>query len=63
MVNEMSKNTVHIKLVRSTIGCVKKQKATIRGLGLNRIGSTSVLEDTPAVQGMVNKVKHMLEVS
>ena len=38
------------------------QRATLVGLGLNRIGRTAVLEDTPSVRGMIAKVAHMVEV-
>ncbi len=39
-----------------------KQKATLCGLGLNKIGRTRVLQDTPEVRGMIRKVKHMIKV-
>jgi large subunit ribosomal protein L30 len=38
------------------------QRATLIGLGLNRIGRVSTLEDTPSVRGMIAKVRHMVEV-
>ncbi|MGH6970549.1 MAG: 50S ribosomal protein L30, partial [Caulobacteraceae bacterium] len=41
----------------------KDQRATLIGLGLNRLGRTSTLEDTPAVRGMIAKVAHMVEVA
>jgi large subunit ribosomal protein L30 len=40
----------------------KDQRATLVGLGLNRVGRESVLEDTPSVRGMIAKVQHMVEV-
>jgi large subunit ribosomal protein L30 len=40
----------------------KDQRATLVGLGLNRVGRESVLEDTPSVRGMIAKVQHMFEV-
>ncbi len=46
----------------SPIRRTKDQRATLQGLGLNRIGRTSELEDTPAVRGMIAKVAHMVEV-
>lgn len=52
-----------VTLKRSSIGCFKKQKATVKGLGLGRVGSSSELEDTPSVRGMINKIQHMVEVS
>ena len=56
------KNTVTVKLVRSPIGTRADHRATVRGLGLRRMHSTSVLEDTPAVRGMINKVRYMVVV-
>ena len=38
------------------------QRATLIGLGLNRIGRVSTLEDTPSVRGMIAKVQHMVQV-
>ena len=59
----MSENkTVTVKLVRSPIGTRADHRATVRGLGLRRMHSTSVLEDTPAVRGMINKVRYMVVV-
>ena len=46
----------------SPIRRTKDQRATLRGLGLDRIGRQSVLEDTPSVRGMIAKVAHMVEV-
>jgi large subunit ribosomal protein L30 len=40
----------------------KDQRATLVGLGLNRIGRESVLEDTPSVRGMIAKVAHMVSI-
>jgi len=52
-----------IRLVRSVIGRPKDQVETVKALGLKRIGDTRELADTPALRGMVTKVKHLLEVS
>jgi len=54
--------TVKIQLVRSPIGCKESHRATVRGLGLRKMGSTSELEDTPAVRGMINKISYMVKV-
>ncbi|GHC37280.1 50S ribosomal protein L30 [Aidingimonas halophila] len=54
--------TIKVTQVRSTIGVLEKHKATIKGLGLRRIGHTVELEDTPAVRGMVNKVNYLVRV-
>jgi large subunit ribosomal protein L30 len=52
-----------ITLVKSGICTPKDQKATIRGLGFRRLGETVVREDTPAVRGMIRKVRHLLQVT
>ena len=51
-----------VQLVRSPIGCKESHRATVRGLGLRRMNGTRVLEDTPAVRGMINKVRYMVVV-
>ncbi len=51
-----------ITQTRSTIACLKDQIATIKALGLHRIGQTVVKEDNSAVRGMIFKVKHMVKV-
>ena len=56
------KKTVTVKLVRSVAGTRESHRATVRGLGLRRMNSTAVLEDTPAVRGMINKVSYMVVV-
>jgi len=56
------KKTVTVTQVASPIGRTKDQRATLIGLGLNKIRRTSTLEDTPAVRGMINKVKHLVQV-
>jgi large subunit ribosomal protein L30 len=56
----MSKVTV--RQTGSPIRRTKDQRATLSGLGLNRIGRTATLEDTPSVRGMIAKVAHMVEV-
>jgi large subunit ribosomal protein L30 len=58
----MANNTVKITQTRSAIGRLPKHKATLRGLGLRRIGHTVELEDTPAVRGMINSVSYMVKV-
>lgn len=56
------KKTVTVTQVASPIGRTQDQRATLIGLGLNKIRRTSTLEDTPAVRGMINKVKHLIQV-
>lgn len=51
-----------VTLKHSTIGRPKKQILNIKGLGLRKIGQSRVLENTPAVRGMVKKVLHLVEV-
>jgi len=53
---------VTVRQTGSPIRRTKDQRATLRGLGLDRIGRTATLEDTPAVRGMIAKVAHMVEV-
>jgi large subunit ribosomal protein L30 len=57
----MSDKKVKVKLVKSLIGTKESHRATVRGLGLRRLNSSSVLEDTPAVRGMINKVSYLLK--
>ena len=56
------KKTVKVKLVRSVAGTRQTHRATVRGLGLRKLNSVSVLEDTPAVRGMINKVDYLVQV-
>jgi large subunit ribosomal protein L30 len=57
----MAEKKVKITLVRSLIGTRESHRATVRGLGLRRLNSSSILEDTPAVRGMINKVSYLLK--
>ena len=61
MAKEQTK-TVKVQLVRSTIGTKADHRATVRGLGLRKLNSTSELQDTPAVRGMINKVDYLVKV-
>lgn len=54
--------TIKIKQVRSAINRPKRQKATIQALGLKKLNQVVEKEATPQVLGMVDKVKHLLEV-
>jgi len=60
----MSKAAGKIKVtqIASPIGRKENQKKTLIGLGLNKLNRSKVLEDTPAVRGMVNVVKHLVTV-
>ena len=57
----MSKR-IKIRLVRSTIGTLPAQRATVRSLGLRKIGSCTEKEAIPAVLGMVRTVSHLVSV-
>ena len=58
----MSAGRVRIQQVRSAIGFNRRQRATLRGLGLRRLHQVVELEDTPAVRGMIGKVSHLVVV-
>ena len=58
----MAENKIKVRQTASPIRRKKDQRATLVGLGLNRIGRTAELPDTPSVRGMIAKVAHMVEV-
>lgn len=51
-----------ITLTRSLIGSKKDQRATVRALGLGKIGTFAVQEDNPTIRGMIHKVEHLVKV-
>jgi len=51
-----------ITLKRSTIGRLKKQKQTVKALGLLRLHHTVIQKDTPQIRGMINVVSHLVQV-
>ncbi len=53
---------IKVTQIRSTISCPKDQKATVKALGLKRINDSIEKDDSPAVRGMVFKVRHLVEV-
>lgn len=55
-------STVTVQQTRSGLGRKKDQQATLVGLGLGKLNRTRTLEDTPAVRGMIDKVKHLIQV-
>ena len=57
-----TKKMVTVRQIGSPIGRPKDQRETLIGLGLNKMNRTRVLEDTPAVRGMIDKVHHLVEV-
>ena len=56
------KTTLTVKLVKSVAGTRQSHRDTVRGLGLRKVSSERVLEDTPAVRGMINKVAYLVKV-
>ena len=58
----MENNTVKVTLVKSTVGRLKNQQATIAALGLHKIGQTKEFKDSPTLQGMLVKVAHLVKV-
>jgi large subunit ribosomal protein L30 len=54
---------VTIKLLRSRIGCSPAQRKTLDALGLKRIRQENTFEEAPSVVGMIEKVKHLVEVT
>jgi large subunit ribosomal protein L30 len=59
---KISGKTVTVTQIGSPIGRVEAQRQTLIGLGLNKLNRTRVLEDTPAVRGMITKVHHLVKV-
>ncbi len=55
------KKTLKVTLVKSPNGTSEKHRAAVRGLGLRRLNSSRVLEDTPAVRGMINQVYYLVK--
>lgn len=53
---------LRIKLIRSVIGSKKDQKSTVEALGLRKISQVVEKNDTPEIRGMINKVRHLVEV-
>ena len=58
----MANKTVKVTLKKSLNGRLKSHKACVVGLGLRKIRQSRVLEDTPAVREMINKVAYMVDV-
>jgi large subunit ribosomal protein L30 len=57
-----AKGRIRITQIGSPIGRPDDQQATLKGLGLNKLHRSRELEDTPAVRGMIDKVRHLLRV-
>ena len=58
----MVRKTVIVTQTKSPIGREGSQRMTLIGLGLNKIGRSRELEDTPSIRGMINKVKHLIKI-
>ena len=58
----MSDKKIKVTLVKSTIGAIPKQRATVEALGLRKIGKTVELPNNDAVKGMVWHVRHLVKV-
>jgi large subunit ribosomal protein L30 len=56
------KKTLSVRQIASPIRRDSSQRATLKGLGLDKVGRLRVLEDTPSVRGMIDKVSHMVEL-
>lgn len=57
----MADKKLKVTLIKSVIGTKEDHRATVRGLGLRRLNSSAVLEDTPAVRGMIRKIAYLLK--
>lgn len=57
----MAEKKVKVTLVKSLIGTKQDHRATARGLGLRKLNSSAVLEDTPAVRGMIRKIAYLVK--
>lgn len=58
----MADKKIKVTLVKSIIGTKQDHRATVRGLGLRKLNSSSELEDTPAIRGMIQKVQYLVKV-
>ena len=58
----MAEKKIKVTLVKSIIGTKQDHRATVSGLGLRKLNSSSELLDTPAVRGMINKVQYLVKV-
>lgn len=58
----ISDESVKVTLIKSTIGCLQKQKATVAALGLKKPGSSKIFKVSPALNGMLFRVRHLIKV-
>jgi large subunit ribosomal protein L30 len=57
----MAEKKLKVTLIKSVIGTKQDHRATVRGLGLRRLNSSAMLEDTAAVRGMITKVAYLVK--
>ncbi|WP_011580998.1 MULTISPECIES: 50S ribosomal protein L30 [Chelativorans] len=62
MAEKKKGKTITVEQIGSPIRRPKEQRATLVGLGLNKLHRRSTLEDTPSVRGMIAKVEHLVRV-
>ena len=55
-------NKIYVKQIRSPIRRPDVQRKILKGLGLNKMNKISELIDTPSVRGMINKIKHLVQI-
>ncbi len=55
-------DTIKVRLVRSPIGTPRRTRETVKGLGLGRVGSERELKKSPAVEGMIRRLSHLVQV-
>ena len=62
MATKKETKSLKITLVKSPIGCLQDQQATVKALGLHKLNSTTVQPDNAATRGKIFKVKHLVSV-
>jgi len=58
----MSEKNIKVTLIKSPIGAIPKQRATVEALGLHKIRQSNILPDNEAVRGMISRVQHLVKV-
>ena len=58
----MTDKKLRVTLVKSPIGYTKRQKGTVKALGLRKLNSSVIHDDTPPIRGMIDKVSHLVQV-
>lgn len=62
MAQTQATKMLRVTLVKSTIGTLAAHRACVRGLGLRRLNDSVEVQDTPAIRGMINKVRYLLKL-